>query len=529
MEYPNVPENHRTFRPPNRWTAWPLTPDEVPRAIDKFIKKDNLDSYTLRKEQIEWPSRELEEELMGVGLRLAKEKFDKRETESNGDNINEAGSPISGSNIEIDIELNEEEESKFRPMSSSESSEHSNHSHRAINRSQKIIFKPVFSFDDDKSRQILRPSIRHIIVNIEKVLKGLHHSRKAYFSYLDSEYDQEEKPPYTSKLEIRSRGTDQVATSSAQNLQGDFQISPHNSVLQTEESVIHTPHDKASEAEKPRRGRPRKIYERLDGETEREFLVRIARKRKKTIPVFSPLSKPLKPVKTKRIRISRKYKRSATDRLNIRQKKLGLRDWSEVLGVAALIGIPANVIARASQRCVNLFDQSIKYRSMIEGSHINHKADSIIRYRPTTSSGVSSFAHSPTIYPSNLGPRDIESCKSKKPHRHKKFTEQSDLYPMSYSPRVLEGFKDQNEPTGNLKNCHEKDDDQVLNFVLPSHEEMDGAIHIDGFLKCIPFKANKKNKFKKPQKTKRTNVCIREKLGDVEPSNNSDLTHDGSE
>ncbi|KAM3419332.1 hypothetical protein BST61_g5266 [Cercospora zeina] len=48
------------------------------------------------------------------------------------------------------------------------------------------------------------------------------------------------------------------------------------------------------------------------------------------------------------------------------RQNLGTRDWSEVLGIAALVGMNPAVIARAQHRCAALFDENMDFRIMPE-------------------------------------------------------------------------------------------------------------------------------------------------------------------
>ncbi|KAL8880258.1 MAG: hypothetical protein Q9198_002296 [Flavoplaca austrocitrina] len=57
---------------------------------------------------------------------------------------------------------------------------------------------------------------------------------------------------------------------------------------------------------------------------------------------------------------------------------LGLRDWSDVLGVASVSGFPPDVVARTAERCSNLFDESIVFRTLYEGK----KSFSEVKYAP---------------------------------------------------------------------------------------------------------------------------------------------------
>ncbi|KAI4268735.1 MAG: hypothetical protein LQ337_007681 [Flavoplaca oasis] len=60
------------------------------------------------------------------------------------------------------------------------------------------------------------------------------------------------------------------------------------------------------------------------------------------------------------------------------KRGLGLRDWSDVLGVASVSGFPPDVVARTAERCSNLFDESIVFRTLYEGK----KSFSEVKYAP---------------------------------------------------------------------------------------------------------------------------------------------------
>ncbi|KAF2208835.1 hypothetical protein CERZMDRAFT_101045 [Cercospora zeae-maydis SCOH1-5] len=46
------------------------------------------------------------------------------------------------------------------------------------------------------------------------------------------------------------------------------------------------------------------------------------------------------------------------------RQNLGTRDWSEVLGIAALVGMDPSVVARTRHRCAALFDENMDFRVM---------------------------------------------------------------------------------------------------------------------------------------------------------------------
>ncbi|KAJ5731274.1 uncharacterized protein N7483_005782 [Penicillium malachiteum] len=47
--------------------------------------------------------------------------------------------------------------------------------------------------------------------------------------------------------------------------------------------------------------------------------------------------------------------------------RLLLRDWSEVMGIASIMGLPSNAVERTSKRCADIFEQDMSFRTFHEG------------------------------------------------------------------------------------------------------------------------------------------------------------------
>ncbi|KAF7190227.1 hypothetical protein HII31_08558 [Pseudocercospora fuligena] len=62
--------------------------------------------------------------------------------------------------------------------------------------------------------------------------------------------------------------------------------------------------------------------------------------------------------------IGEEVRRARPSRRHSHRRELGLRDWTEVLGVAALVGFDATVLDRAATRCAALFSESMEMRMM---------------------------------------------------------------------------------------------------------------------------------------------------------------------
>ncbi|KAK0248056.1 hypothetical protein LTS09_016806 [Friedmanniomyces endolithicus] len=79
----------------------------------------------------------------------------------------------------------------------------------------------------------------------------------------------------------------------------------------------------------------------------------------------------------------------ATTTLNNRQRgnsqrsrhELGQRDWSDVLGIAALVGWDQAVIDRAARRCASLCGEGMAFRTMLE-TVADRSDDVVVEYKP---------------------------------------------------------------------------------------------------------------------------------------------------
>ncbi|TQS34634.1 hypothetical protein Golomagni_04975 [Golovinomyces magnicellulatus] len=468
IEYPNLPENQRTFKPPNSWTAWPLPPDHVPRSTDNEIKEDGFDMYTLRKKESDWPSRELGEVLLGITLKFARKMFEQRESENDKIMTSEITKLTYANSTDNEAERDGEEKN------SNMSPETYIRIPSFLKKPEDVFLQPVFSCEDEKLRQLLRPSIRHILVKINQVLTGLHESRKACYSHDGLESNLRTKRAIPRQVRS-SRGKTLTLVAPPQ--------STHLVPNQNEEQ------NELPQVKKSRRGRPPKVYERQDGENEQDFLVRIARKRKKAIPIFQTTREPEKLAKINPELPAKKLKKPSRDRVLRRKNKIGLRDWSEIIGIAALIGISEDVITKTTQRCVNLFDESILIKSMTERHFKDQDADSTICHRASHDSCTLSedASNESESQKSDFHARNLNygSSKISLPKR-KLSTKQAFFCPITRCPRRLQGFKDQNALIRHLSKGHKIERKLVEDHnLLPNNDDLDGAIHTDGFLRCL--------------------------------------------
>ena len=178
--------------------------------------------------------------------------------------------------------------------------------------------KPVIMADDQRASEILRPTVQHILTKLDGLLMGLHHARAAYLSVEDSDSD--------SRSLINKR-----ATSRGRPLKRKQKAS--------------SPDDDAGTSQ----DMPDYVSSNSDG---------------------SQSSKE-RQVRKDRIQHARSStRRSRSHNFRARKRRLGLRDWSDVLGIAALTGWPQSVVGSATARCATLFEEGMKFRTLEEGKEV---------------------------------------------------------------------------------------------------------------------------------------------------------------
>ncbi|KAI1137256.1 RNA polymerase I-specific transcription initiation factor-domain-containing protein [Hypoxylon sp. FL0543] len=410
--------------PQQSWTAWPMRADKVPAPEDTARSRlnDPDERFTLRKPVCEMPSTALEEIISGEILKAAKEKFNARPWAQPSPSDEETDSDVEATqNEETDGETvasaSAGSRSKSRSISVSESVKPeyaSGDEKMAIDSkpqleeippeepSKEKRLRPEISADDDLSYSLLRPPVRHILAKLDTTLTILHNMQESTLNYLSDSGDSEASDsshPGSRRTPSRQRSRTPGATSRK------LGRPPGPSSRSKSRAQSRPPIEGEGNAPRTRRGRPKKTYPRLDNETDREFAIRIARLRKQPLPVFpedlNPEADPQsnaeeagsesgnsgdaedttgpsrgRPKRRKRT-ISRAAARSPSQassasagsqrRRASSRPRVGLRDWRDVLGAAALAGFPAAALDRAARRCADLFNQSMTLHTLLEG------------------------------------------------------------------------------------------------------------------------------------------------------------------
>ncbi|KAH9822945.1 RNA polymerase I specific transcription initiation factor [Teratosphaeria destructans] len=169
--------------------------------------------------------------------------------------------------------------------------------------------EPVFLADEDTATSLLRPSVRHVLTRLDNLLIGLHKSR---CSHHDRSVVSRSRSRGPSQLKVsRSNMSEERSKSVGRSSRKASTVPPEHSGSEYEDQTSDPGIDDANSPP-----------------------IRSARERER--PVVSD-SRPL-----------------------------GLRDWSEVLGMASLTGWDQDIVDRAARRCASLFKESMTFRTMPE-------------------------------------------------------------------------------------------------------------------------------------------------------------------
>ena len=187
----------------------------------------------------------------------------------------------------------------------------------------------AFLADDDVARSTLLPIARHVLSRVDNLLTSLHTVRTSYASEPDESY-----------------------------------LSDHTSA---EDYELDSVEKSSSRDRKWKRSRSKARPRKASGEAD-----------------DSDASLP-----PKRMLSGRQKAIQSSERESRRQRKshLGLRDWSEVLGTASLVGWSPMVIARTSERCARLFGQDQLFRTFHEDDD-NNDANQRSCFTEHTASGA---------------------------------------------------------------------------------------------------------------------------------------------
>ncbi|KAF2160472.1 hypothetical protein M409DRAFT_70438 [Zasmidium cellare ATCC 36951] len=447
------------FLPPAAWTAWPLRPEDVPRSREQWgipAIDPEEQSGTFTKVEPWRPSLNLHEEVKAVFLRTAKEAFRERERAVN---VKKEGPPQKASEIPISSEATP-------TRSGSEQSEDDDESDEDQKSSQNGKKE-----EDEEEDVDMESVIDHKLVGEEYVSSFL----------LDDDIASSILEPTVNHVIAKF---------------DDLLIGLHKSRLGHRQDRSRSRGSSANSRFRSKsRERPRSAAS-----------VPSKRKRAVSDNNFNDDNPTSEDVESDtEIRTGRKSQRES------RRRMPAPRDWSEVLGIAAMVGWDQDVLDRAERRCAATFGEGMTMRIMPETS-FGTSRDQIVEYVPDMIPPIDDWSENdidseeeseepPSLAcPEEFCPRHSEPYESawrlrehlKKKHKLSK-DEVNRLVPRVSAPTSQTRAKDRGEASGGEDEII--DDDTVA---VEGGQET-GAVRLDGFLQPINIRLHR-SKDKQPRK-----------------------------
>lgn len=474
------PVRDTPWAPPNNWTAWPLPTHLLPP--DDFMKMgdDEDEVFTFRRPDDQTTRSRLEEVVSAATLRFAKERLRRRgisESAHRGDESIVKTEPSASENESQPSESGDHSEDDERMDIDQESEGRQNRKQKAPVRT----FKPVVATDDDVSYDIIRPSTLRIIEKFENSLTILHNAQMT---------------------SAQNLGDSEESSSGSEDGQGEHERMPTGDEA---DGVVK---------KKSNRGRPRKYVQR-EGESEKDFLIRRGKALKGKYK-FSPTEDDEEEVASspRKRRLGRERRRDTMTeerehRMHKRPRRSKPQDWKGVLGAAALAGFSPKVIARATQRCANMFGQPMQMHKIIEtaASGVNgvetttyqpgeetpssrsdteEDVDDLDLHQTRSMSRQSSAAPSRQVSPPSNEDEDQEATSPKKSQKRTTSRGKGQHYcPYTDCERAHAGFDRPFNLKRHMKLVHGQDTVGAVEKKEAATEDMIGGVHRDGFLQPI--------------------------------------------
>lgn len=479
---------------------------------------DMDEAFTYRLIEKQYPSKKLEEEVSATILRCAKVRFRRRNTEG--------ASPVLAPPVESEPLSSDSDNASGTEDSKNEQDLASDHpsdagSEVTSNAASQRAYQPIVATNDDVSYALIQPSTRSILQSLDTVLAILHNTRMASAQNVldaDASSSSEDEDLYNEATPSRRSRSRSRATSRATTDRSRSQS----------RRPSETPGDGLTPTRKSNRGRKPKLVP-LEGESYREFLIRRAKIQKKKVPVFSneeletgadTAAESANDISKKAgQRRSNRHERRPPGKHNLeywqqkRLQRLNLRDWSDIMGAAALAGFSPKVIDRATQRCANLFGQGMEMHTI--GDDVNpSKANSMGTKRyipgdPVSSSSSEEEGQSDTILSRQA--RSISRHSSIAPNRaislegtsggegqerqssrktQKRSSSRGTPIAQHHCPhmdceRAITGFDRLSNLKRHLRLIHQDEEARLVDTTESKEEKLYGGVQIDGFLEPI--------------------------------------------
>lgn len=370
-----LPDNkhvQKPWYPESDWTAWPLPPDFAPNGTESFGRpNDGLDTWTLRSATESTPADNLRQQLHAVALARAHDLWKSRNHQAS------TSTHVTNTTSAAPVRYSPVRRRRTRSLSAGPTSfpsspsvgddlpplsslDHNtldqadnSHADSPVDQSikpeadmteDKHFPQPVFSADDDRSHTLLRPTVNHIMSKLDKLLMALHQSRQTHI--------QRPRDGDTSDSSARSTSRSPSIKTSAKSSRKSFH--PQNA-SRTRRSR------RTGSASRPQSPSDLVVFD--DSGEDETYEPEQPRH-----PSRSPSNRASSPE-------SDPHFTSPSGKKRRNPPRPGLRDWSEVLGMASLTGWDPAVIERARDRCRDLFGEDMHLYTLAE--HDGSSADEI--------------------------------------------------------------------------------------------------------------------------------------------------------
>ncbi|KAF9698942.1 hypothetical protein EKO04_002874 [Ascochyta lentis] len=457
LQYTDAAGQSQTELVPTKdWTAWPLPPTSLYTLSNGFRRA------AVAPEENEWviggsgaqdPGEELREEMLGVFLRLAKDNWNKKDWQEEGQlSAKKRGRPKARSrsqSFHSDIDMKDSSGDEFRNGLGEVA--HEGRVKRGRKAQTELAIKPTILADDAKAQRLLRPTVASMLDKLDDVALALQRTRLNHFGRggFGEGSSQSEFTTDAETTERESRSRSQSRTKSASRTKPAIRQPSRPSST------------RASRAPKSTKKSPISRVEPEDSDSASDYGAQFGDK-------DGPETDTSRSPTLRRKRSRSESTMDEDDVSNTRDwSRAGLMDWSEVLGIAAVKGWNQQALARTAQRCSALFGESMSFMPFHEDLATKSSATPVL-YTPSaipapseSANGVSRSTKRPYFQPGAIRCPHID-CYG----HHKDFA-------MSY--RVIEhcmrihGYDPRSNDSDNEERTH-------------------GGVHIDGFLQPITAK-----------------------------------------
>lgn len=357
--------------PPKAWTAWPVELENLPRenllGNGNYDSDDDDDGFTYRNEAAaaasKMPSSDLQEELSATVLRMAKRRFQRRRGVGSYHEYTQSGrqsqppvddaspsspAPTAGWDTDTD---HESKVAATDDASEAQASDTQGGQRRKRARTERApgTYRAVVSTDDDRSYEILAAPVRHILSQTDRTLGILHTLRANGVSYQsDSSTDGESDSSHGSKKNKAKISRGGCRTAKQVQSQGTGQEVLDDTI--EDGQALSDRHRRASSA-------------RSEADDAFEDWLRAGD------DATSQLASDTDMIQEEEEDDPKDHVPPTSSRRSPRRSmshRLRLRDWSDVIGAAAIAGFPPAVIARATRRCADLFGEGMVLRRLDE-------------------------------------------------------------------------------------------------------------------------------------------------------------------